>query len=67
MDNLSSQKRARILQMIGAAGATLLYPPRSSADFNPIETAVAKVNADLKGREDCFPFLVLFRQIAAQR
>ena len=42
MDNLSSHKGARVREMIEAAGASLLYLPPYSPDFNPIENAFAK-------------------------
>jgi transposase len=45
MDNLSSHKGPRIREMIEAAGATLLYLPPYSPDFNPIENAFAKLKA----------------------
>ena len=48
MDNLSSHKGPRIRQMIEAAGATLLYLPPYSPDFNPIENAFAKLKANLR-------------------
>ena len=35
MDNLSSHKGPRVCEMIEAAGATLLYLPPYSPDFNP--------------------------------
>src|SRR3712207_7041126 len=37
MDNLSSHKGPRVRALIEAAGATLLYLPPYSPDFNPIE------------------------------
>jgi transposase len=42
LDNLSSHKGARVRAMIEAAGASLLYLPPYSPDFNPIEPAFAK-------------------------
>ena len=45
MDNLSSHKGPRVRALIEAAGATLRYLPPYSPDFNPIETAFAKVKA----------------------
>lgn len=48
MDNLSSHKGPRIREMIEAAGATLLYLPPYSPDFNPIENAFAKLKAHLR-------------------
>jgi hypothetical protein len=37
MDNLSSHKRPKVGALIEAAGASLLYLPPYSPDFNPIE------------------------------
>jgi transposase len=48
MDNLSSHKGPRTRQMIEAAGASLLYLPPYSPDFNPIENAFAKLKALLR-------------------
>jgi transposase len=48
MDNLSSHKGPRVREMIEAAGATLLYLPPYSPDFNPIENAFAKLKANLR-------------------
>jgi transposase len=48
MDNLSSHKGQRVRQMIEAAGASLLYLPPYSPDFNPIENAFAKLKALLR-------------------
>jgi transposase len=48
MDNLSSHKGPAIRKMIEAAGATLLYLPPYSPDFNPIENAFAKLKALLR-------------------
>jgi transposase len=48
MDNLSSHKGATTRQRIEAAGASLLYLPPYSPDFNPIETAFAKLKALLR-------------------
>jgi transposase len=45
MDNLSSHKGPKIRQLIEAAGASLLYLPPYSPDFNPIENAFAKLKA----------------------
>jgi transposase len=42
MDNLSSHKGARVKELIESAGATLLYLPPYSPDFNPIEPAFSK-------------------------
>jgi transposase len=43
MDNLSSHKAPSVRALIEAAGATLLYLPPYSPDFNPIENAFAKL------------------------
>ena len=48
MDNLSSHKGPRVRMLIEAAGATLLYLPPYSPDFNPIENAFAKLKALLR-------------------
>ena len=48
MDNLSSHKRASVRELIEAAGATLLFLPPYSPDFNPIEKAFARLKAMLR-------------------
>jgi len=48
LDNLSSHKGARVRALIEAVGASLLYLPPYSPDFNPIETAFAKLKALLR-------------------
>jgi transposase len=48
MDNLSSHKGGKVREMIEAAGATLLFLPPYSPDFNPIENAFAKLKAYLR-------------------
>ena len=48
MDNLSSHKGPKVRQLIEAAGASLLYLPPYSPDFNPIENAFAKLKALLR-------------------
>jgi len=48
MDNLSSHKGRRVRDLIEAAGASLLYLPPYSPDFNPIENAFAKLKALLR-------------------
>jgi transposase len=48
MDNLSSHKGPRVRERIEAAGASLLYLPPYSPDFNPIENAFAKLKALLR-------------------
>ena len=52
MDNLSSHKGPRVREMIEAAGATLLYLPPYSPDFNPIENAFSKLKAHLRKAEE---------------
>jgi transposase len=48
MDNLPSHKGPNVRQLIEAAGASLLYLPPYSPDFNPIENAFAKLKALLR-------------------
>jgi len=48
MDNLSSHKGPGVREMIEAVGASLLYLPPYSPDFNPIENAFAKLKALLR-------------------
>lgn len=48
MDNLPAHKGTETRGMIEAAGATLLYLPPYSPDFNPIENAFAKLKALLR-------------------
>jgi transposase len=48
MDNLSSHKGPKVRQAIEAIGASLLYLPPYSPDFNPIENAFAKLKARLR-------------------
>ncbi len=48
MDNLSSHKGTTVRTAIEAAGASLLYLPPYSPDFNPIENAFAKLKARLR-------------------
>ena len=48
MDNLGSHKGAGIRAAIEAVGASLLYLPPYSPDFNPIENAFAKLKAMLR-------------------
>ena len=48
MDNLSSHKGATVRAVAEAAGASLLYLPPYSPDFNPIENAFAKLKAMLR-------------------
>ena len=48
MDNLGSHKGAGVREAIEAAGASLLYLPPYSPDFNPIENAFARLKAMLR-------------------
>jgi transposase len=48
MDNLGSHKVKGVREMIEAKGASLLYLPPYSPDFNPIENAFAKLKALLR-------------------
>jgi transposase len=48
MDNLGSHKGEGVRAAIEAAGASLLYLPPYSPDFNPIENAFAKLKAMLR-------------------
>ena len=48
MDNLSSHKRCRTRELIEDAGATLMFLPPYSPDFNPIEMIFAKVKQLLR-------------------
>lgn len=48
MDNLPAHRCAGVRDAIEAAGAVLLYLPRYSPDFNPIENAFAKLKAYLR-------------------
>jgi transposase len=48
MDNLPAHKVAGIRELIEAAGASLLYLPPYSPDFNPIENAFSKLKAILR-------------------
>lgn len=48
MDNLPGHTGPRVGEMIEAAGASLLYLPPYSPDFNPIENAFAKLKTLLR-------------------
>ena len=48
MDNLPSHKVAGVRDAIKAAGASLLYLPPYSPDFNPIEMTFSKLKAVLR-------------------
>jgi len=48
LDNLPAHKGSEVGEIIEAAGASLVYLPPYSPDFNPIENAFAKLNALLR-------------------
>ena len=48
MDNLRSHKVDGVAQLIESAGATVLYLPPYSPDFNPIEEMWSKIKAYLR-------------------
>ena len=48
LDNLSSHKRRRTRELIEAAGATLVFLPPYSPDFNPIELVFSKIKQLLR-------------------
>jgi transposase len=48
MDNLSPHKAAGVREAIESVGATLLYLPPYSPDFNPIENMWSKVKGTLR-------------------
>jgi transposase len=48
MDNLPAHRVRGVREAVEAAGATLLYLPSYSPDFNPIEMAFAKIKAFLR-------------------
>ena len=52
MDNLPAHKAAGVRDAIEAAGATLLFLPPYSPDFNPIENAFAKLKAMLRAKAE---------------
>jgi transposase len=52
MDNLPAHKAAGVRDAIEAAGASLLYLPPYSPDFNPIENAFSKLKAMLRAKAE---------------
>jgi transposase len=48
LDNLQPHKASGVREAVEAAGATLLYLPPYSPDFNPIENMWSKVKAHLR-------------------
>ena len=52
LDNLGSHRSEKIRQLIEAKGASLVYLPKYSPEFNPIENAFAKLKAGLRKAEE---------------
>ena len=52
MDNLPAHEAAGIRDAIEAGGASLLYLPPYSPDFNPIENAFSKLKALLRAKAE---------------
>jgi transposase len=52
MDNLPAHKAAGVRDAMEAAGASLLYLPPYSPDFNPIENAFSKLKALLRAKAE---------------
>lgn len=52
MDNLPAHKAAGVRNAIEAAGASLLYLPPYSPDFNPIENAFSRLKALLRAKAE---------------
>ena len=48
LDNLSSHKGSKVVALIQATGADVLYLPPYSPDFNPIELAFSKIKQALR-------------------
>lgn len=48
LDNLSSHKGARVLELVQGAQAELVYLPPYSPDLNPIELAFSKIKQALR-------------------
>lgn len=48
MDNLTAHKRPRVKELIESAGASVLYLPPYSPDYNPIEMIWSKVKRLLR-------------------
>lgn len=53
MDNLPAHKVSGAREAIEAVGATLLFLPAYSPDFNPIEKAISQIKAFLKKAAAC--------------
>jgi transposase len=52
MDNLPAHKADGVRDAIEAVGASLLFLPPYSPDFNPIENAFAKLKAMMRARAE---------------
>ena len=48
MDNLPPHKRPAVRKAIETGGATVMFLPPYSPDFNPIEMAVSKIKTHLR-------------------
>jgi len=48
LDNLSARKGQKVRQLIESRGASVIFLPAYSPDFNPIEEAFSKIKAILK-------------------
>lgn len=48
MDCLSSHKMKIISEMVEGIGASVLYLPTYSPDFNAIETVISQIKSDLR-------------------
>lgn len=48
IENLPSQKRVSVRDLIGAADARLMFLPPHNPDFNPIDTASSRLKAKLR-------------------
>jgi transposase len=72
MDNCSIHKGAEVRTLIEQAGATLIYLPRYSPDFSPIENAWSKIKQILRSlKARTFPDLAIalesaFNQISPE-
>ena len=50
MDNLRPHHATEVIELLAQAGIGVLYLPRYSPEFNPIEQAWAKVKERLKAK-----------------
>ena len=53
MDNLRAHKAQQVRALLDSSGFTYKYLPAYSPDLNPIESAWAKVRAELRRGPDC--------------